>query len=69
MSYLVVSGTCVQKIKVYGDSTSDDSRNNKLHCKEEMKIFKSDKADEEDEIIAWEQVLGGRGESSIIRYY
>ena len=31
--------------------------------------YKSDIADDEDKIRDMEQVLGGRGESSIIRYY
>ena len=34
-----------------------------------IKTNKSEIAANEDEIIDMEQVLGGRGESSIIRYY
>ena len=34
-----------------------------------IKDYKSFIAANEDEIISMEQVLGGRGESSIIRYY
>ena len=34
-----------------------------------IRNIKYDIARDEDEIIRWEQVLGGRGESSIIRYH
>ena len=34
-----------------------------------IKGYKSLIADDEDQIIRYEEVLGGRGESSIIRYY
>ena len=67
MSYLVVSGICVYDIKVLGDSTSD--KKDKLDYEEWIKDHKSSIADTEDEIRDMEQVLGGRGESSIIRYY
>ena len=52
-------------IKVLGDSTSYK----KLDYDEVIKLYKSTNADTEDEIRDMEQVLGGRGESSIIRYY
>ena len=41
----------------------------KLDYEEGIKEYKSDIADYEDAIRDMEQVLGGRGESSIIRYY
>ena len=41
----------------------------KLECEGYIKDHKSDIAHYEDEIRDREQVLGGRGESSIIRYY
>ena len=40
-----------------------------MHCELRIKSTKSDIADAEDRIRDMEQVLGGRGESSIIRYY
>ena len=48
-----------------GDSTSDEEE--KLECEEGIKSYKSGIADAEDEIRDKEQVLGGKGESSIIR--
>ena len=41
----------------------------KLYYEQWIKHDKSDIADYGDEIRDMEQVLGGRGESSIIRYY
>ena len=41
----------------------------KLEYEEGIKLDKSDIADVENEIRDMEQVLGGRGESRIIRYY
>ena len=69
MSYLVVSGTCVQRIKVHGHSTSEEAEKLKLKCEEWIKTYKCAIANAEDRIIRCEEVLGGRGESSIIRYY
>ena len=40
-----------------------------MRCERFIKDYKSDIADREDRRIRYEQVLGGRGESSIIRYY
>ena len=40
-----------------------------MFYEEGIKDAKSSIADVEDRIIRHEQVLGGRGESSIIRYY
>ena len=34
-----------------------------------IRIYKSNIASLEDDIISYEEELGGRGESSIIRYY
>ena len=34
-----------------------------------IRSYKTSIARYEDEIISWEEELGGRGESSIIRYY
>ena len=56
-------------IKVLGDSTSDDNKKRKLDYELLIKSNKSTIADAEDVIIDMEQLLGGRGESSIIRYY
>ena len=56
-------------IKVLGDSTSEDNKKRKLYYEEEIKSIKSSNANDEDVIRDIEQVLGGRGESSIIRYY
>ena len=54
-------------IKVLGDSTSD--KEEKLSYERGIKSYKSYIAANEDVIRDMEQVLGGRGESSIIRYY
>ena len=40
-----------------------------MKCEDYIKEYKYDIANFEDEIRDMEQVLGGRGESSIIRYY
>ena len=40
-----------------------------MECEQGIKHNKSVIAGNEDVIIDMEQVLGGRGESSIIRYY
>ena len=69
MSYLVVSGICVSRIKTLSDSTSEYDMKEKMEYEEWIKNNKSWIAANEDGIIDMEQVLGGRGESSIIRYY
>ena len=56
-------------IKRLGDSTSEGAKKEKLKCEEWIKSHKSWIADFEYRIIRCEEVLGGRGESSIIRYY
>ena len=40
-----------------------------MECEEYIRLAKSTIAINENIIISDEQVLGGRGESSIIRYY
>ena len=40
-----------------------------MEYEDNIRNAKSAIAIDEDRIIRWEQALGGRGESSIIRYY
>ena len=40
-----------------------------MEYEDKISYYKSRIADDEDDIINIEQELGGRGESSIIRYY
>ena len=54
--------------KVLSVSTSKREKKVKMAYEEAIKNFKSSKGRYEDGIIRMEQVLGGRGESSIRRY-
>ena len=56
-------------IKGLGDSTSEDDKKWKMNYEWLIKDNKSYIAANDDAINDMEQVLGGRGESSIIRYY
>ena len=78
MSYLVVSGICVQGIakdvSKLSDSSITDSRRSDLESskndnEKEIMSWKYDIARNEDYIKSIEASLGGRGESSTIRYY
>ena len=71
MSYLVVSGICVLRIKKLSDSTlsQHDKEFKRMGYVEVISYYKSMIASIEDVIISYEELLGGRGESSIIRYY
>ena len=55
-------------IKRLGDSTNEGDKK-KLECEKYIKSNKSRIAGFEDRRRRYEQVLGGRGESNIIRYY
>ena len=53
------------------DSTlsQHDKEVKRMEYEEKIRIHKSMIASDENRIIKYEQALGGRGESSIIRYY
>ena len=71
MSYLVVSGICVYDIKEVNDSTlsQHDKEVKRMEYESDFRYAKFCIANNEEVIIEFEQALGGRGESSIIRYY
>ena len=65
MTYLVVSGMCVEDKEKLRDSTSSELDKEDKR----IRIYKSSIAHDADDIIRYEQELSGRVESSVIRYY